>query len=262
MGEWNEQSMMELLPVVAWLTKKYTSGMSTSVTYEKAQELMEAVLYCIQAYDKEQKMGYALATTEEREMQKIYEDGYKLILRKVKKMRGFYNRLTERFDSFGCQCYEDTMLKGMPEFFKRYDARFGPQKTLLTLDYPVMWPMEGLTGIDAIEEYLSGVSLEQRFLGAFEKSYVERVLWAYDWNYKEQFFNLCEVMVKHICICVMERKGANALPEPEYFRKYERWATEQSKEEREEKLKKILWRLVDEHFHKNELLFEYLLRCI
>ncbi|MDE7059645.1 MAG: hypothetical protein K2P03_13260 [Lachnospiraceae bacterium] len=39
--------MMELLPVVAWLTKKYTSGMSTSVTYEKAQELMEAVLYCI-----------------------------------------------------------------------------------------------------------------------------------------------------------------------------------------------------------------------
>ncbi len=262
MREWDEQRMTELLPVVAWLSKRYTGGISTSVTYEKAQELMEAVLYCVQAYDKEQAMGYGLATAEGIEAQKIYEAGYELVLRKVKKMRGFYNRLMERFCSYGCRCYEDTLLKGMPEFFRRYDARFGPQKTLLTLDYPVMWPMEGLTGIDAIEEYLSGVSLEQKFLGAFDRAYVERVLWTYDWNYKEQFFNLCEVMVKHVCICVMERKGADASPEPENFRKYERWTARQSKKEREEKLSGILQRLVDEHFHKNELLFEYLLRCI
>lgn len=39
--------MEELLPVVGKLAEKYTSFESTSVTYEKAEQLMGAVLYCI-----------------------------------------------------------------------------------------------------------------------------------------------------------------------------------------------------------------------
>ena len=39
--------MEELVPIVAKLAKRYTSGESTSITYEKAQQLMEAVLYSI-----------------------------------------------------------------------------------------------------------------------------------------------------------------------------------------------------------------------
>lgn len=39
----NGYSMEELLPVVAWLTRKYTSNESTSITYEKARQLMGAV---------------------------------------------------------------------------------------------------------------------------------------------------------------------------------------------------------------------------
>ena len=39
--------MNELLPVVARLTKRYTGIESSSVTYEKANQLMGAVIYCI-----------------------------------------------------------------------------------------------------------------------------------------------------------------------------------------------------------------------
>ena len=39
--------MNDLIPVVARLAEKYVGGDSTSVTYEKAEQLMEAVLYCI-----------------------------------------------------------------------------------------------------------------------------------------------------------------------------------------------------------------------
>lgn len=38
----------ELVPIVAELAKKYTGYESTSITYEKAEQLMGAVLYCIQ----------------------------------------------------------------------------------------------------------------------------------------------------------------------------------------------------------------------
>ena len=39
--------MEELVPIVASLSEKYTSKESTSVSYETARQLMEAVMYCI-----------------------------------------------------------------------------------------------------------------------------------------------------------------------------------------------------------------------
>lgn len=40
-------TMEELVPVVSWLAERYTQKDSTSVTYETAEMLMEAVIYCI-----------------------------------------------------------------------------------------------------------------------------------------------------------------------------------------------------------------------
>lgn len=40
-------TMEQLIPVVAGLAEEFTSKESCSVTYEKARQLMEAVIYCI-----------------------------------------------------------------------------------------------------------------------------------------------------------------------------------------------------------------------
>ena len=45
-----EYEMNELLPIVAKLAEKYTSKESSSITYERAEYLMEAVIYCINEY--------------------------------------------------------------------------------------------------------------------------------------------------------------------------------------------------------------------
>lgn len=45
-----DYKMEELLPIVSELAQKYTAHESTSVTYEKAQMLMGAVLYCLDEY--------------------------------------------------------------------------------------------------------------------------------------------------------------------------------------------------------------------
>lgn len=42
-----DYEMEELLPIVATLAEKYTGGESSSISYEKAGQLMEAVMYCI-----------------------------------------------------------------------------------------------------------------------------------------------------------------------------------------------------------------------
>ena len=42
-----DYQMEELLPIVSELAQKYAGFESTSITYEKAQSLMEAVIFCL-----------------------------------------------------------------------------------------------------------------------------------------------------------------------------------------------------------------------
>ena len=42
-----EYEMEELITIVGRLAEKYNAHESTSMTYEKAEQLMEAILYCI-----------------------------------------------------------------------------------------------------------------------------------------------------------------------------------------------------------------------
>lgn len=253
-----ETKMQELLPVVAALAEKYTGGESTSVTYEKAQELMGAVLYCIREYEEECTFDPALMTEEGVPVSDAYQKGYDLVIRKVRKMRAFYNRLAGNFCSYDCRNYEEVLSKGLPEFFRRYDPKFAPQKTILTLDYPTLTPMGPLTGIDAIEQYLSCLALEQKFLGAFEEAYVRRVLSAYDWNYREQFFNLCGIFLEYVLVCTLMGRPFSDPVTAEHLERLEMRKNGRTKEEIQEELERILKRLVEERYRGNELLYEYL----
>ena len=47
-----DYKMEELIPVVSRLAEKYTAFEDSSVTYEKAEQLMEAVLYCIRELER------------------------------------------------------------------------------------------------------------------------------------------------------------------------------------------------------------------
>ena len=57
MSVWYE--MEELVPIVGRLARKYTSGDSTSISYEKAEQLMGAVLYCIREAGAQRKWAVA-----------------------------------------------------------------------------------------------------------------------------------------------------------------------------------------------------------
>lgn len=77
-------TMEELIPVVGKLAEKYTSGESTSITYETAEQLMGAVLYCIQELEES---GYnsLILNGEMMTAQKAYEIGALYVEEKVKK---------------------------------------------------------------------------------------------------------------------------------------------------------------------------------
>lgn len=190
--------MEELVPIVGKLTEKYTAYESTSITYEKAEQLMEAVLYCIN--ELEQTGSNSAILPEKMSAERAYELGARCVEQKVKRALERYNETLTRFHDYGNHCMYDTFVKGLPEFFKWYDVRFEPQNTILTLDYPVLRDISGYTGIDKIYHFIECIHLEQQFLHVFPEAYVINVLWKYNAQYKNMIGNICEI-VFGVLIC-------------------------------------------------------------
>ena len=125
-----EYKVEELLPIVSKLARKYAGFENTSISYEKAQMLMETVIYCLDAYGNytSDKVSRRDISVEEQ-----YAIGAELVLERTGRIREMFNELSTSFEAYGVKCLEDTVRKGIPEFLKWYDAKFCPQDTLLTL---------------------------------------------------------------------------------------------------------------------------------
>ena len=180
----------ELAEVVAMLAEEYTSKESSSITYEKAEQLMEAVLYCIHQLEQ----GKNTLQAEKLPAKRAYSLGYQIVVEKVKDALCFYNELMSEFSHYGNRCLYDTMVKGIPEFFKWYDPRFFPQNTILCLDYPIREDLTQYSGIDRIYAYLRCVKKEQEELEAMGEDYVIGKLRDYSEDYEELVENLMELI--------------------------------------------------------------------
>ncbi len=199
--------MKELIPIVAKLAGQYTGGDSSSISNSKAQQLMGAVLYCIQANEPEQQQ--ALVSNTKIPAQQAYELSYRLIEKKVQQALALYNELLANFADYGSHFLHDTVLNGLPEFFKWYDIRFEPQNSILTLDYPVLQDLSKHTGIHLIYEYIRCLLLEQHFLQQFSEDYIRQSLKEYNPFYQDTPDNLCEVMIWTQAKRTVEEKNAD-----------------------------------------------------
>ncbi|MDO5574199.1 MAG: DUF6179 domain-containing protein [bacterium] len=255
-------AMEELLPIVAELTAKYTRNESTSVTYETAEQLMGAVLYCIHEYHEESTYDTsvinkentirAMTTVKQCEnARRAYEEGYQKVLKKIESVRVSYNHLIETFQAYGNVNYHDTVIKGVAGFFKLYDPRFAPQDSIITMDYPTIRPIGEMTGIDAIERYVTDISLEQSLLQALPSEWIMETLAADHMDFRTQFYNICGIVLRELLGQRKVRAWVKELPA-------EQTQSEQFRGELEEKLTEKLRSMVKEHCHDDQALFDYL----
>ncbi len=86
------------MPIVAELADKYTGKESTSITYEKARQLMEAVLYCIHEYEADaEKRQELISVNGKTDAKMVYRLGYETVLRNVKETQILYNKIIPDF---------------------------------------------------------------------------------------------------------------------------------------------------------------------
>lgn len=263
----------DLLPVVAKLAEKYTGNDSTSVTYETASQLMGAVIYCLKEGEEAERKRTPEAdstaavsqpvkkeTASREELLSVYQNGYEKVIEKVSRSKRLYHSVLEEFESYGNLCWEETIVKGMPEFFKHYDARFCPQDELLTLDYPVLCPLGKMKGVDRIYRYLSCIWLEQKFLRAFSKEYVEAVFNAYSSYHGESIYNLSSVIMRNTAGHMMIGKKLSEYGfQSRELERIERLVLGKSREELMAAVSDILHRMTGADSAEGKRLCKYLL---
>ncbi|MEY8296662.1 MAG: DUF6179 domain-containing protein [Emergencia timonensis] len=185
--------MDELYSIISELTERYTGGDSTSVRYEIAEQLTEAVCYCI-----DQVWNHDGLVPENQEVRGIYEAGCQSVLHKVEEAQQLYSEMMKDFDAYGNRTLRETIADGMAKFFLYYDADYCPQDHILTLDYPVLLPLEELRGIDRILAYLNCIRLEQSFMKLFPRDYVLKVLRNYNRSYTILIVNLPGILLRKL----------------------------------------------------------------
>ena len=183
----------ELMPVVEKLAFRYTGCDHSSVSYERAQMLMEAVLYCIREF--RQSQGDALMA-KDIPAGEAYRRGQEIVMEKVRELFSLYNEMIPDFKDYGCLCLRDTVRKGTHAFLKSYDFTFAPQETLLTLDYPVREHLEHLCGVDRVLSYMKCICAEQEYLGGMDEREVIAILRGYHREYGYLMENICEIVKK------------------------------------------------------------------
>lgn len=205
----------ELLAVVAELAERYTRKESSSITYEKAEQFMEAVLYCLHQHEMKD-MGEENTTLKNKDgntdIKLLYEAGYQMVLDKTKRAKALYEGMVQEFESYGNMAYYETVIKGLPSFFVHYDPKFRPQNHLLTLDYPVLGSLGQECGIDVIWHYVNCIDMEVMFLRAFPKEYVRKLLDCVYGNYQELFINIPSVVVRNLLGWMMARQRFKPQP--------------------------------------------------
>lgn len=185
----NIYSMEELIPIVGKLAEEFTSKESSSVTYERARQFMEAVIYCIAHLDVKDNV---ISTHSTLSATDAYQLGYAAVIEKVKKTQEKYMKLMEFFDHYGNRNYRDTVEKALPGFFLYYDAKFAPQENIITMDYPVFGLNMNLEGIDMISQYIDAIWEEQSYLMKFSRNYIIDELRSFHPHYENEYFNLKE----------------------------------------------------------------------
>lgn len=199
-----EYKIEELVFIVEFLAEKYNAFENTSITYEKAEQFMEAVLYCIN--EAEQFEHYTNMLTTMMSTKQAYEIGMIYVEKKVKTALDLYNNMLSEFVDYQNRCLHDTFIKALPEFFRQYDIKFEPQNTILTLDYPILKDISEYKGIDKIYEYIKCIYLEQSFLSKFTESYVTNILYQYHHCYKDMIDNICEIVFRTIIAYILIHK--------------------------------------------------------
>lgn len=170
--------------------RRYTQGDSESLPVEKAQELLDGMVYTLSIQLKAQDLPPQALLTED--VDKLLTQGQQTLRRRLEACQSLYQcvcRTVPDISNISLQ----TTLQSIEGFFERYDTMFFPQNIPCDIDYQLCHPVsESERGVAYLWRYLGRLAIENELLSRFETNRVVSVLQSFCPDYRGLLINLYE----------------------------------------------------------------------
>ncbi len=195
---------LQLVDLLKVKTDKYNSCMSSSISVDKAKNIMESNIYTIGLYLKEFIPDDAVNILKNEGIINVYDKGRKLIDRKIMISKVLYKKVLNNFIQTKNETYNLTIIKGIKSFFKIYDSDYNAQDMKITADYPTYISLFGRKqGIEFIEKYLEYLYYENEFCKMFEIEDIKNLLFKYSEDYEDLIINIFQIVLMQVIGCVL-----------------------------------------------------------
>ncbi len=190
------KTQLKLAELLAGQTKRYTGGESSSVAIEKARDLLQAICYligvCLKAVpDRRQRIDLLCR----QDLRALSHEGETMVSDRLKQYRKKLEKLQKESLKVNHIAYQDTIFRGIPDYFLGYDVEFAPQEDGGSIDYPLCREITGSSGIEFICPYLDRLEEENHFCSQFPAEQINGLLLGYHEEAEHLLFNIYELVL-------------------------------------------------------------------
>ncbi len=204
----NESELIHFQSGMAMLLTRqlemYTKGSSSSVREECASNILSSIAYVIGIALKNcSEPETAVMRLREENVSAIFDEGIRIIERKVKTVKLLHRKLTSNLFQTRNVFYRSTIVDGISGFFKLYNPQFSAHEIHITADYPTFLKVGKYAGIEFIERYLQLLAYENHFCGYFSPASVHSLLSTLAGNYQQVLMNIFEPILTCSLCCLL-----------------------------------------------------------
>lgn len=205
-----EQARLQerLLPLLASRIRYDTMGDSASVPVERAEELLEGILFALKTHLQCKHLPPQTLLRER--LEQVYEEAIATLDELTELARRRFDQARRSAPTFPNRALHDT-LQALEVFFKYYDSRTLPQGIPCMIDYPLCIPVDDhKQGVCWILEYLEHLLLENFYLLRVAPETLANALYAACPEPKGQLINLYQTMAESDLRAMLGERPATA----------------------------------------------------
>lgn len=203
---------LDLFEILAEQCDKWNQGESSSVPIEKAQDMMNSILFVISLKLKTYvSPEHAVEVLKSEKLKEIFENGLQIVRQKMTSTKHLQNQIVEHLLETPNVFYRSTIVDGINGFFHLYRPQFAAQELHITVDYPVFIGRSELDGIEFIEQYLHCIEAENDFCIQFLSKDIHDLLCGLTKDYQNVPMNLYEYVMLSALGLVMQKRSPQKL---------------------------------------------------
>ena len=189
----------QLFDVLEELMLQNQSQGTGQISIDRMEQMLSNICYQISfglklSVDFEEQMCKLKACS----MKELFYLGHTHLEKEFVETREAFELLKQRRLSIDNKAYEETLMKGIPDFFKFYNVMLKATELPGSFDYPLCKELTEVTGLCYVKEYLMNLRCEEAFCHLFEELIVKALLNGYSKESRRLSVNVFELLLANV----------------------------------------------------------------